>query len=70
MIDYNQTTINIKYTLSELDKLINALEFLTTLNLPIDKNYIKPYSLLKDNLLKIQKEANEKCLEHQNDKKK
>jgi len=70
MIDYNQTTINIKYTLSELDKLINALEFLTTLNLPIDKNYIKPYSLLKDNLLKIQEEANEKCLEHQNDKKK
>jgi len=47
------TTVTMKISESEVDCLIESLNFITSINLPIETEYLKPYSALKKDLVKI-----------------
>ena len=47
------TTVTMKISESDIDCLISSLDFITSVNLPIDTEYLKPYSALKKDLLQI-----------------
>ena len=63
-------TVTIKLTDVELNHAITSLEFYTTLDLPVDNEYLKPYDELKGVLLRIKKKLKDYKLEVMNDKKK
>jgi len=72
MRDYGSDIIatqNIKFTNKEIELLINSLQYLLSVNLPIDEDFLHPYARLKDDLSKIQDNINEKIREAQSDKK-
>ena len=50
------TTATIKFTKEEINLLINNIDFMLSLNIPIEEEWLKPYHKLKEDLLKISKE--------------
>tara|TARA_R100001244_G_C5118976_1_gene123036 strand:- start:378 stop:584 length:207 start_codon:yes stop_codon:yes gene_type:complete len=50
------TTATIKFTKEEVNLLINNIDFMLSLNIPIEEEWLKPYHKLKEDLLKISKE--------------
>jgi hypothetical protein len=56
-------TALIKFTNAEIDLLINSIDFMTSLNIPIEKEWVKPYSRLKKDLLNINNRLGEKMKE-------
>tara|TARA_R110002051_G_C8507697_1_gene465849 strand:- start:420 stop:668 length:249 start_codon:yes stop_codon:yes gene_type:complete len=56
-------TALIKFTNAEIDLLINSIDFMTSLNIPIEKEWIKPYSKLKEDLLDVNNKLGEKMKE-------
>ena len=49
-------TVMIKMTDSELEITIACLEFYTTLDLPVDGEYLKPYDKLKHDLIRVKQQ--------------
>tara|TARA_R100000789_G_C2981689_1_gene143660 strand:+ start:588 stop:848 length:261 start_codon:yes stop_codon:yes gene_type:complete len=49
-------TVTVKMTDTELQHAIASLEFYTTLNIPIDTEYLVPYDKLKHDLMRIKKQ--------------
>ena len=49
-------TVTVKMTDTELEHAITSLEFYTTLNIPIDTEYLVPYDKLKHDLMRIKKQ--------------
>ena len=47
-------TVTIKLTQSELQLMVDALNYLTSINLPIESEFLKPYVWLQDDLKKAQ----------------
>lgn len=62
-------TQTIKYTNKEIELLVNALDYMLSVNLPIDEDFLHPYAKLRDDLRKILDNINEKISEAQSDKK-
>lgn len=48
-------TVTVKMTDTELELAISSLEFYTTLNIPVENDYLIPYEELKQDLIRIQK---------------
>jgi len=49
----NEATITIKMSQVELETLIKSLDFISSLNVPIDNNYLKTFVKLKSDLIKM-----------------
>ena len=41
------SSATIKFSRQEIEILINTLELVLTTNLPIDKNFLKPYEVIR-----------------------
>jgi len=50
------STATIKFSRQEVEILINTLELVLSTNLPIDKDFLKPYEVLKKDLHNIRKQ--------------
>jgi len=50
------STATIKFSRQEVEILINTLELVLSTNLPIDKDFLKPYEVLKKDLHDIRKQ--------------
>ena len=46
----NVSTATIKFSRQEIEILINTLEFILSTNLPIDKDFLKPYEVIRKDL--------------------
>lgn len=46
-------TVTIKLTKAEVELIVNSLSYLTSINLPIESDFLKPYVWLLDDLKKI-----------------
>ena len=53
-------TITIKLTKAELETMIKSLNFLSSLNVPIENDWLKPYYTLERDLEIINKRINDK----------
>ena len=53
-------TITIKLTKAELETMIKSLNFLSSLNVPIENYWLKPYYTLERDLEIINKRVNDK----------
>ena len=53
-------TITIKLTKAELETMIKSLNFLSSLNVPIENDWLKPYYTLERDLEIINKRVNDK----------
>lgn len=56
MTPIETSTATIKMTRQEITTVINTLDFICTINLPIDNEFLKPYEKLKTDLMKIEKQ--------------
>ena len=46
-------TVTIKLSKAEVELIVNSLSYLTSINLPIESDFLKPYVWLLDDLKKI-----------------
>ena len=50
----NIPTVTIQLTQAELQLMVDSLNYLTSINLPIEAEFLKPYVWLQDDLKKAQ----------------
>jgi len=50
------STATIKFSKQEVEILINTLEFILSINLPINEEFLKPYEVLRKDLNIIKKQ--------------
>ena len=50
------STATIKFSRQELETLINTLDLVLSMNLPIDEEFLKPYHSVKKDLIHIRKQ--------------
>ena len=50
------STATIKFSKSEVEILLNTLEFILSTNLPVDEEFLRPYYSLKKDLKGIRKQ--------------